>query len=68
MRRIAREKLGLRTVRALAVQLRVDPGDLSRFLNGHRTPPVSLIAAVLWLYREPFDELFVVECRAARAA
>ena len=57
--RKAREERGL-TLRAFAAQLGRDPGVLSRWENGERTPRVDQVAQILTLlgYRGQVKQLF----------
>lgn len=60
VRQLGRDKLGLRSDRAIAARLDMDPADLSHLLAGHRQPSPQIIAALLDMFGEPFDALFEV--------
>ncbi len=59
-RRIAREKLDIRSDRALAAALGINPINLSKLLNHHQQPSGILIAIILDAFDEPFERLFEV--------
>jgi hypothetical protein len=61
VRRIAHEKLGLKSDIAIARALHVDQGDMSRYLHGRRQPHTALVASVMDLLDEKFETLFEVQ-------
>jgi len=60
IQRLARERLGVGTIKALASQLDVDVSNLSRVLNGVHEPSNILIAVLLYRLGVKFEDVFTI--------
>jgi len=58
--RKVRRWVGLTTDAALAARMGIDPGNLSRVLNGRQAPSSGFIAAMCAALDAEFDDLFEV--------